>query len=138
MNLKHIIRVTIICFLFSCCNNQEKVGKDVFWENFKQKLQKNDINYLLKNSLDSINCSDCNSNSIDELFSSKAVFSKYKNQFYKNSLLDNKNYTVNKNDSFIRVNYIFVGKNGNEGHNIIYIFDKIDNQFLLSGKITIP
>lgn len=138
INSNVLLILTLVISLSSCKKNSKTFEKNSFWENFKSKIENNSIDYLVKNSFDSIQCIDCVANKGEKLHPSKFIFKNYKTQFYDNSFLDGKEYSVYKDDSIIRVNYSFKSKIGNEKHHIIYIFDKQDGKFLLSGMITIP
>ena len=124
---------------FNSCNNKPNhFKKNVHWEKFKINLDKNNIEYLIKNSFDSIKCVDCVTNEAESLSSSMYIFKNYKNKFYNKDLLDKKEYSVYQDDLMIKINYGFEENYGNEGHNIIYMFDKTEGNFLLTGMITIP
>mgnify|MGYP000309547049 CR=1 FL=1 len=138
INFKLLLVLTLVIFLNSCKKESKTFEKNSFWENFKTKLEKNDLEYLIKNSFDSIQCIDCVPNERGMLYSPKFIYINYKNEFYDKIFLDEKKYSVYQKDSIIRINYSFKGKFGNEGHNIIYMFDKKENKFLLSGMIKIP
>ena len=127
----------LIAFI-SCNNKPNHFEKNVHWEKFKTKLKNNDIDYLVKNSLDSIKCVDCVPNEGENSYTPKFIFKEYKNEFYNKNLLDKKEYSVYQDNLMIRINYGYEGRFGNEGHNIIYMFDKTKGKFLLTGMITIP
>lgn len=123
---------------FSCDNKPNSFEKNKIWEEFKLNLSKDNIDYLISNSTDFIKCTDCNPLISEKLYNPKTVFLNYKSKFYNIDLLDNKDYFFYSNDSILRINYSFETWIGNENYNIIYMFDKIDNTFLLTGKIVVP
>jgi hypothetical protein len=137
-NNKNVLFFTIFVLIFSCYKKSNNFKGNTFWGNYKIHLQNNDIDYLVKNSLDSIKCIDCFKNEVEKLYSSKFIFENYKNEFYNKKKLDKKEYSVYKNDSIIRINYSFENRFGDESHNTIYMFDKIEGKFLLTGMITVP
>ncbi|ARV14736.1 hypothetical protein [Polaribacter sp. SA4-12] len=136
--IKNITFLGLLIAFISCNNKPNHFEKNVHWEKFKINLDKNNIDYLIKNSFDSIKCVDCVPNETESLSSSIYIFKNYKNKFYNKDLLDKKEYSVYQDDLMIRINYGFEENYGNESHNIIYMFDKTEGNFLLTGMITIP
>ena len=126
-----------LSLLFSCGNNSQNT-KSKLWEDFKLSLEEKNLQYLIKNSFDSIKCIDCNIIKPEREYSSKVVFEKYFDKFYNQNLLKDKQYSVFKNDSILRINYSFRNKFGELSSNTIYMFDKKEDKFILSGMITVP
>ena len=126
-----------LSLLFSFGNNPQNI-KSKLWEDFKLSLEEKNLEYLIKNSFDSIKCIDCNIIKPEREYSSKVVFEKYFDKFYNQNLLKDKQYSVFKNDSILRINYSFRNKFGELSSNKIYMFDKKEDKFILSGMITVP
>ena len=126
-----------LSLLFSCGNNPQNI-KSKLWEDFKLSLEEKNLEYLIKNSFDSIKCIDCNIIKPEREYSSKILFEKYLDKFYNQDLLKDKQYSVFKNDSILRINYSFRNKFGELSSNTIYMFDKKEDKFILSGMITVP
>ncbi len=131
-----ILGLTLI--LYSCKEKYNESDKNLIWEKFKTKIENNDLEYLIENSQDSIKCIDCVPNETEKLYLSKFIFENYRDEFYNVDILKNKVYSTFKNDTIIRINYSFENKFGDESYNIIYMFDKKENSFLLTGMITLP
>ena len=126
-----------LSLLFSCGNNSQNI-KSKLWEDFKLSLEEKNLEYLIKNSFDSIKCIDCDIINSEREYFSKVVFEKYLDKFYNQDLLKDKQYSVFKNDSILRINYSFRNKFGELSSNTIYMFDKKEDKFILSGMITVP
>ena len=126
-----------LSLLFSCGNNPQNI-KSKLWEDFKLSLEEKNLEYLIKNSFDSIKCIDCDIINSEREYFSKVVFEKYLDKFYNQDLLKGKQYSVFKNDSILRINYSFRNKFGELSSNTIYMFDKKEGKFILRGMITVP
>ena len=98
---------------------QKNTKKNLIWVNFKDAIENNKIDYLLKNSIDSIQCIDCVIGKNEKLHSSKFIFKNHIKKLYNKELLKNKDYSISINDSIIRVIYDFNNLIGNEVFNYI-------------------
>ncbi len=135
---KYLILFSLFFLNISCDYKPKNMIKNQTWEKFKEALVNDDIEYLIKNSNDSIKCIDCRQTENEKLQSNEYIFKNYKNNFFNKKLLNRKEYSVYQKDTLIRINYSFENKFGDESYNIIYTFEKKEKSFLLTGMITVP
>ena len=112
--------------------------KILIWDACNQKSNRNDLDYLIENSTDSIQCIDCINGKNKNKIPSRLIFENFKEKLYNSDLLDKKEYSIYTDDKMIRVSYNFNSLIGNESSDTVYMFDKIDDRFLFTGMITIP
>ncbi len=116
----------------NCCSYFKQPEKerrlsyaDSLWIDFANAMETKNLDYLIRNSLDTIKCSELNivTEKSNEFYNSELIFKKYLKQLmHLNSLLD-KRYTTFQDDSLIHVNYLIESKFAEEkGYNLIYIF----------------
>lgn len=132
---KQSVLLISLFLTFSCVKRNQK---NKIWENFKQSINEKEYKYLIENSFDSIKCINCVPNETEKLQSSKNIFKNYLDRFYNKKLLESKQYSTFENDSLLRISYGFSNNFGNEAYNIIYMFVKKEDKFLLKGMITVP
>jgi hypothetical protein len=137
-NYKYFILIALSILTFSCKHKSNSFVKNPTWEKFQEAINNNDLAYLMTNSCDSIKCIDCIKSENEKLQSSEYIFKNYRNEFYNKKLLNGKKYSAYQNDTIIRINYSFENSFEDESFNIIYMFDKKENSFLLTGMITVP
>ena len=113
---------------------------DSLWIDYKSAIQNQRIDYLIDNSLDSIQCVDCvtDSNNLSDIYNSKYIFDNHLKELIHLDSLTN-DYSAFQNDSIIFINYTINDKKSEEGrYNLIYIFKKSNQRYLFSGMITTP
>jgi len=113
---------------------------DSLWIDYKSAMQNQRIDYLIDNSLDSIQCVDCvtDSNNLSDIYDSKYIFDNHLKELIHLDSLTN-DYSAFQNDSMIFINYTIKDKKSEEGgYNLIYIFKKSNQRYLFSGMTTTP
>lgn len=136
MNKSYILFLVVSLLLMFSCGEKDQQNK--VWEDFKLSINEKEYDYLVENSFDSIKCIDCISNKLEKNHHSEYIYRNYLGKFYNKKLLNSKQYSVFKNDKIIRISYDFTNPLGDEAYNIIYMFDKKNDKFLLRGKIIVP
>jgi len=130
--------VGLILIAYSCKDKYTDSDKILIWENFKTRIENNDLKYLIENSTDSIKCIDCIIGKKEYKIPSGIIFKNYIEKLYNSDLLDKNEYSVYSDDKMIRISYGFKNLTRNESSDIVYMFDKINDKFLFTGMITIP
>ncbi len=130
--------VGLILIAYSCKDKYTDSDKILIWENFKTRIENNDLKYLIENSTDSIKCIDCIIGKNEYKIPSGIIFKNYIEKLYNSDLLDKNKYSVYSDDKMIRISYGFKNLTRNESSDIVYMFDKINDKFLFTGMITIP
>lgn len=108
---------------------------DSIWINFRTQLEKGNVDFLIRNSLDTIQCVDCEieAHPTTEYFSSDLIFNHYLEQIYSESIKD-KEFKTHVEDNLIRVNYSFSATHSQDhGYNLIFTFIKVDDKYLFTG-----
>ncbi len=141
--IKYII--VIILFLSSC--NTDKVQKtesnhsdaDIFWMQFVKAMETNDINFLIKNSLDTISCFDCNIDIENETnyFDAKFIFQNYKDKIMHLKLLSKKDYSISELDSnLIKIVYrVDALKAPEGGYSLIFTLLNKNEKYYFQGMM---
>ncbi|MCL3782714.1 hypothetical protein EMN47_20195 [Prolixibacteraceae bacterium JC049] len=115
---------------------------DSVWIKFRDALQERQLDYLINNSFDSIQCIDCLPDSLktkNEIYFSRDIYKQYLKELMHLDSLNSYDYTIFENDTMIYVNYSIQWKYAEEGaYGLHYIFKKSDNEYLFSGMITTP
>lgn len=124
-------------------NKQEKVltTPDSLWLQFAYRMETKDIDFLVNNSLDTIQCADCNldGNPDNEYYESKFVFEKHIDKIMHIDSLRNKGHYIYQDDSLMHVVYSIKNLNAFEGgYNLIFNFIKVDERYLFKGIIVTP
>jgi hypothetical protein len=103
-------------------------------------MESRNINYLIINSLDTIQCGDCNlDKNRNEYFSSRFVFENHLEKIMHLKSLTNRNYSMYQDDSSIHVMYEIRTSNALEGgYNLIFNFVKVDSKYFFAGMIVTP
>ena len=139
----------IFCFtcltIISSCNyknhqqNQTALSHtDSLWLDFLSAIQRKDINYLIKNSLDTIQCGECNliSGKDDEYYEASFVFKNHFDKLLHLKDFKNKEFSTSEVDGELRVNYSVKAKYAEEGgYNLFFLFVKTDKGYLFKGMV---
>jgi len=113
--------------------------KDSIWIEFASALENKDLDYLIQNSMDTIQCVDCISESDKEYFSSKYIFKNHIKELMHLESLTDKKFSSSFDGDFIRINYTIKWEKAPEGaYNLIFSFKKVDNKYLFNGMFTVP
>jgi hypothetical protein len=149
---KYILGLILLSQLLTNCSyRSDKFGQngsdlksmsyaDSLWIEYKNALQNQRIDYLIDNSLDSIQCVDCvpDSGKLSDIFDSKYIFENHLKELMHLDSLTN-DYSAFQNDSMIFINYTIKDNKSEEGgYNLIYIFKKSNQRYLFSGMLTTP
>lgn len=141
--------LTAVLILISFCSpsqsgdKQEKqiTAPDSIWQQFANKMKTKDIEFLVNNSLDTIQCADCNldGNPDNEYYESKFVFETHMNKIMHIDSFRNKDYYIYQDDSLMHVVYSIKNYNALEGgYNLMFNFIKKDGKYLFQGMIVTP
>lgn len=120
----------------------EFTSADSVWIVFREALQQGQIEYLLSNSFDSIQCIDCLPDSlktINEIYDSRLIYRQHLRELMHLDSLNNYDFSTFQNDTMFYVSYSIEWKYAEEGsYGLHYIFKKNNDKYLFSGMITIP
>lgn len=130
---KSFIHLLLCVLLFSSCKTENEKSTNVVWEEFKNNIEVNNIDFLLENSKDSIKCIDCVKDENEKLQSSKFIFNQHLDELYSTELLKDKKYSTYKDDAIIRISYSF-----EDSYETIYMFDNLKGKYIFTGMITVP
>ena len=111
---------------------------DSIWDYFVRAMETDDIEYMIANSLDSINCSelDIPTEKNDEIYESKFIFNNNLDKLMHQDNLLTRDHNTYETDSTIYINYqIKCSKAEEGGYNLIFFFEKKENKYLFSGMI---
>ena len=116
------------------------VFADSIWTAFSQAALNKDLDYLSKNSMDSITCVDCNIGPDRKYYSAESVYqndSSKLNQMV--TYLANKDYSSYMEGSEIKIMYNIKSKYAEEGREgWLFTFKKIENEYKFTGMLSIP
>jgi len=138
--------IIISIFIYSSTDFQEekfkkKMASDSLWLQFAHCMETNDIQFLMENSLDTIQCAECNldGKSENEYYESRFVFEKHIDKLMHLNSLHNRYYSIYQDDSLMHVVYSVKTTNTVEGgYNLIFNFIKVDDKYLFKGMIMTP
>jgi hypothetical protein len=121
-------------------NNEKKLTKtDSIWLKFAEALESKDINYLIKNSLDTISCFDCNidSDNEEEYFNKEFIFQNYIDRIMHIDSLSKRDYSSYCIDNNrIKIVYSIYSKKSPEGkYSLIFSLTKIKDNYYFQGMI---
>lgn len=124
-------------------NKEQKVltAPDSLWLQFANSMETKNIEFLVANSLDTIQCADCNldNNPDNEYYESKFVFENHMDKLMHLDKLSNKDHYIYQDDSLMHVVYSIKNLNAFEGgYNLIFNFVKVDDKYLFKGMIVTP
>src|SRR5688572_1543016 len=106
----HILFLALLTQTIWSCDKTYKretlTQADSVWVNFMIQLDSANVDYLLKNSLDTIQCVDCEikAHETAEFFSSELIFNHYLEQIRHLKSLKDLEFTTHVEDNLIRVN----------------------------------
>jgi hypothetical protein len=137
---------TLFLLLFtSTILSCDKTGKretltqaDSLWINFMTQMENKNVDFLIENSLDTIQCVDCDitSNPETEFYDAELVFINHLDKLKHLKSLRDQGFTTYEEDNMIRVNYSFPATfSQDRGYNLIFTFIKVDDKYLFTGMI---
>jgi hypothetical protein len=109
---------------------------DSLWVNFMTQLENGNIDFLIKNSLDTIQCVDCeiSSDRETEFYDAELIFNNHLDKLKHLKSLKDEEFTTHEEDNVIRVNYSFPATfSQDRGYNLIFTFIKVDDKYLFAG-----
>ena len=125
----------------SSSNADRNIFTDSLWIEFAKALENRNINFLESNSIDSIKCSECFSDSLSnyELYDSKQIFENHLDKLLHLKNLTSRNFETYQDDSIIRISYFIEARKSEEGgYNLIYLFEKRGTKYLFGGMVLTP
>jgi hypothetical protein len=136
-----------VCSSLICCNsgNQEQTHakpldkSEQFWVDYYDALKKGDTKYLIEHSLDTIQCGDCEIDTIreSEFYKANFLFMHHLDRFKPPE--NYKEYSIDKDAEIYRVNYRIKWKQAPEGgYNVIYNFIETPEGFRFQGMFPVP
>jgi hypothetical protein len=151
-NLLKILGLIFIIQFISCTNpmkkenNNEKDFKrdsfaDSLWIKYATAMETKNLDFLEKNSFDTIQCVDCifDNKSENEYYDSKMIFVDYLDKLMHLDSLTNREFSTFRNDTIIRISYSIKWKLAPEGaYGLVFTFKKGNDKFLFNGMFTIP
>jgi hypothetical protein len=111
---------------------------DSIWDYFVRAMETSDIEYLIANSFDSINCSELGvpSGKNDEVYESEFIFNNHLDKLMHLDNLSTHRQDIYETDSTLDINYQIKCPNAEEGgYNLIFFFKKRGDKYLFSGMI---
>lgn len=139
--------LTVLVLLSYCSSFKSKIKKeevtayDSLWLSFANGIIRRDIKFLVNNSLDTIQCADCNldDNPNNEYFTSRIFLEKHIDKLMPFDSLKIKDYYIYQDDSLMHVVYnIKKSKSNIRDYDIIYNFIKIGGKYVFQGMIFTP
>ena len=131
--------------LLNCTGRTEHTrtltATDSLWLNFAIAMERNDLEYLLTNSLDSIRCVDCNPttpNWEDEIYEAEYLL---RNHLTDLMHLDNlsSGFSTYQDSTLIRVGYSIEAPQAEEGgYTLVFTLERKNGQYLLSDRFFVP
>lgn len=132
---------------FSCCSSKQSDEERLdertttpasLWLQFAKGMESKNIEYLMENSLDTIQCADCNlsGNPDNEYYESRFVFEAHLDRLMHLPSLSDRNHTIYQDNGLMHVVYeINAPKAFEGGYNLIFTFIKVDSKYLFEGMI---
>ncbi|NOZ34855.1 MAG: hypothetical protein GXO80_06115 [Chlorobi bacterium] len=142
-----VIKYVIVVFLFFNSCNADKDSKtekeypdvDIFWMQFVKAMENNEVNFLVKNSLDTVSCFDCNIDLNNEVnyFDAKSIFQNHMNKIMHLKSLSKKEYLVSEVDSnLMKIVYnVKTPKAPEGGYSLIFSLIKKDGKYFFQGMM---
>ncbi len=150
MSKRNFIYFTFIyIFTLGCSGTKEEKVKnrnqdislsDSIWIKFSESLEEKNLSYLIHNSLDTIDCTDCHPD-YDNIhrFESRFIFENHIGSLIHLDSLSKKEFSTEIHENRLIVNYSIIWKYAEEGgYNLIYEFQKGENNFLFKGMYFVP
>lgn len=124
-------------------NKEEKIltAPDSLWLQFAHNLEAKNTEFLVNNSLDTIQCAECNldGNPDNEYYESRFVFENHTDKLIHLKTLKDKDHYIYQDDSLMHVVYTIKTPNALEGgYNLIFNFTKVGEKYLFKGMIVTP
>lgn len=147
--IKYVLIGMFLLIVMSCSSQNEKANyekpaknqitsADSIWLNFLDKLNNQDVEFLLQNSLDTIQCADCNliEGEKSEWYNPEFVFRNHINKLLHVKNISEIGYTTYLDQERMHVNYSIPANESMEGaYNLIFTFVKVDDVYLFKGMI---
>jgi hypothetical protein len=139
-----LILIIVTARTFSSCEKTDKSKNEGLtqaenvWVNFMTQLESGNIDFLIKNSLDTIQCVDCEvtSDRQTEFYVADFIFKNRLDKLKHLKSLKDKEFSIHMVDNLIRVNYSFPATiSQDHGYNLIFTFVKVDNKYMFTGMI---
>ena len=117
--------------------SQVQTSTDSLWLNFATAMERNDLEYLLANSLDSIRCVDCNPttpNWEDEVYEAEYLF---RNHLTDLMHLDNltSGFSTYQDSTLLRVGYSVEAPQAEEGvYTLVFTLERINEKYFLADR----
>ncbi len=106
------------------------------WANFEQALQIGNMDYLLANSLETLQCTDCKDKSDDaSRFPAREVFT---NKWLQKMLLSDQNPSIYIDENQIKVSFSSDKGSSAESSLTVFSFVYQQNKYLFEGMFTVP
>ena len=150
-NIFKILGLILIIQLLGCSGfpkketNTNSSRKDLYadslWTEYARAMETKNIQYLIENSLDTIQCGDCifDNKSKSEYYDSEMIFEDYLDKLMHLDSLTNREFSTFRNDTIIRISYNIKWKLAPEGaYGLVFTFKKRNKMFLFDGMFTIP
>ena len=141
--------ITSIALLINCSGKENLKIKnrdlsrpltfsDSIWIKFSKAMEEKNIEFLLENSLDKIECTDCIVGSnIEDRFESKFIFEHHLNKLMVLDSLSKKEFSTSIHENRLLVNYTIVRKYA-EGYNLIFEFQRSKEKYLFKKMYFVP
>ena len=133
--------ISIAILILSCSNNQSQKEFDRLniWEEIQRAVKEKNINYLLENSKDTLECIECNDG--ENWILKEEFFSKHFDQIVqrhkKEYIIHSEKYEGEKGfDKRYHINYSYEGKG--EKYNIIYKIIEGEKGIQFQGVFGVP
>jgi hypothetical protein len=143
-----IFQVLLYVSIVSSCSFHKKTEamnekqnlafSDSLWLNFAHSMEVGNIDFLLKNSLDTIQCADCqlNPKNEEDYYPAEMVITKHLDKLMHLSSLSNKAFSTYQDSSSIQVIYLVKAKYAEEGaYDLIFFFRKIGSAWKFTGMV---
>lgn len=143
-----IVLVFLIPLTF-CSSNQEQVLNkrsnltlaDSIWFQFARNMEIRNIDYLIKNSLDTIQCTECEVgvNHNNYYYNAKMIFDDHLDKLMHLDSLTNREHSTYMDDNEMHVIYSIETNQYFEGYyGLIFNFKRDGNKYLFSGMVLTP
>ncbi|MBI9069163.1 MAG: hypothetical protein JEZ09_17840 [Salinivirgaceae bacterium] len=111
---------------------------DLIWNKFEIALEANQIDSLISYSLDTIKCSELQTQNPDsnEYYNARFIFENHIDQLKHLDILSTQERHIYMDDSIIRVIYPIKCMDAEEDrYDLIFMFVRVDDKYLFSGMI---
>lgn len=117
-------------------NDKVLTYADSLWIEFYFALKTENLNYLIENSLDTIQCAECDISIQNEYHKSEFIFKNHINQLIHLNSLKGKEFSSFQDHEVIHITYFIYSKNAEEnGYNLIFTFIQTKDGFKFKGMI---